>query len=37
MKNNGERTRVGGRLKEPSDLDAGLILGGREREERKVW
>lgn len=37
MKKNGERARVGGWLKEPSDHDnAGLILGEGEREERKV-
>lgn len=36
VKENGERTRVVGRLKEPSDHSAGLMLGEGEREERKV-
>ena len=36
MKENGERARAGGRLKEPADCGASLVLGEREREERKV-
>ena len=36
VKENGQTTRVVGRLKEPSDHSAGLILGKGEREERKV-
>ena len=36
VKENGERAWVGGRLKELSDHEAGLVLGEGEREERKV-
>lgn len=36
MKENGERVRVGGRLKELVDCGVSLVLGEREREERKV-
>ena len=36
MKENGERARAVGTLKEPSDHSTGLILDEGEREERKV-
>lgn len=36
VKENGERTGIAGRLNEPSDHGAGLILGEGEREERKI-
>lgn len=36
VKENGARTRIAGRLKEPSDHSASLTLGEGEREERKI-